>query len=85
MSLHLIIKQMRQAIVVVIVYQLKSRVMVWRDERCLSPCDRLLSPPLVIFLHLIIRLNEMRHSYHYSLLAEVQSDSMESCKMHKAL
>ena len=34
---------------------------------------------------LIIRANETSYSYHYSLLAEVESDSMESCKVSKTL
>ena len=47
-------------------------------ERCLRSCDRFSSPPLVIFEQLIIRANKTSHSCHYSLLAEVESDSVES-------
>ena len=59
--------------------------MVWRAARCLRPCDRLSSPPSVMFLHLIIRANESRHSCRYSLLAEVKSDGAETCKVLEAL
>ena len=43
--------------VVIIVYLLKSRAMVWRDERCLILFDKLLSTLSVIPLQLIIRVN----------------------------
>ena len=59
--------------------------MVWRVVRCLRPFDRLSSPLSVIFEQLIIRASEMSHSRQYSLLVEVKSDTMESCKMSKTL
>ena len=59
--------------------------MVWRAARCLRPCDRVLSPPLAIFLHLEIRRNETSHSSHYSLPIEVKSDGVEGCKVPETL
>ena len=76
---------MRRPVVVVIIYQVKSRVMVWRAARCLRPCDTLSSPPSVIFTHLRIRRYETSNSYCYSLLSEVKSDGVESCKVSEAL
>ena len=50
---------MRRVLVVIIVYPSKSRVTVRRAARCLKPCDRISSPPLVMFSHLIIRVNNI--------------------------
>ena len=74
---------MRWAIVVIIVYQPKSRVMVWRSTRRLSPCDRLSSPASVMPSQLIIKANKTSHSYHYSLPVEAESDGVKSYKMSK--
>ena len=46
---------MRRVVVAVIVYKLKSRVIIWRAARCLRPCDRLSSPPSVILKQLGIK------------------------------
>ena len=70
--------------VIVIVYALKSRVIVWRAARCLRPCDRLSSPLSVILPHLKIR-SERINSYDDSLPAEVKCDILESYKMFQAL
>ena len=45
------------------------------------PCDRLSSPLLVISQQLRMRRNEMSNS----LLAEVKTDSVKSCKVSDAL
>ena len=74
---------MRRAVVVIIVYLQKSRVMVWRAARSLGLCDRLSSPLPVMPGQLIIRTNETSHSYHNSLPFEGESDCMESYKMSK--
>ena len=66
-------------------YCLRLRVIVWRAARCLKPCDRLSSPSSVMFWQLIIRVNEMSSSYRYSLLSEVKSESMKTCKIPKTL
>ena len=58
---------MRQAIVVMVVYQLKSRVIVWRDARRLRPRDRLSSPPSVMLRHLTIIANKTSHIIVYQL------------------
>ena len=58
---------------------------MWRAARCLRPCDRLRSSSSVILPHLRIGRNEMIDRYHCSLPAEVKADSMESCKVPKAL
>ena len=71
--------------VIVLVYCSKSRVMVWRAARCLQPCDRISSPLLVMRVHLIVRVNETRHSCHYSLPAKFKNDRMENCKMPEVL
>ena len=75
---------MRQSVVVFIVYLPKSRVIIWRAARCLR-CDRLSSPPSVIFRQLVIRADKMSHSYHHSLPVEVESDGTESYEMSKIL
>ena len=62
------------------VYELKSRAIVWRPVRCLRLCDRLSNPPSVMLSHLI-RANKMSHSCHCSLRAEVETNSMESYEM----
>ena len=64
---------------------MKLRVILWRNKRCLKPCDRLSSLPSVTPVHLIVGANEMSHDYHYGLRAEVKSDSIESRKMLEAL
>ena len=76
---------MSHSIAIIIGYPKKFRVTAWRAVKCLRPCDRLLSPLSVILEHLIIRVSETSHSCHYSLLAEVEIDSMESCKMSETL
>ena len=76
---------MRPAVVVIIVYLQKSRVMVWRAARSLKPCDRLSSPLPVIFQQLIIIANETSHRCRYSLPNEIESDIMKSCKVSKTL
>ena len=59
--------------------------MVWRVTRCPKPFDKLSSPPSEMFPQLIIRVNEMSYSNHHILLAEVESDGVESCKKPKTL
>ena len=76
---------MRRAIVATIVYALKLRVMVCRAASCLMACDKLSSPPLVIFRCLIVRVNERSYSCHHSLPDELKSDGVESCQMPEAL
>ena len=76
---------MRRAIVAVIVYSLKSRLIVWRNARCLRLCDRLSSPMSVMLRQLQIRGNEINKGCRYSLPAEVKTDSVESCKIPEAL
>ena len=76
---------MSQGVVVVIVYSLKSRVMVRRPVRCLKHCDRLSSPPSVMLSQLRIRRDETSNSCSYSLPIEVKSDGVESFKIPKAL
>ena len=76
---------MRRGIVITIVYEEKPKVIVWRAARCLRPCDRLSTPPLVMFSHLIIRTNETSPSCDYSLPLKVKSDGTESCKVSKTL
>ena len=58
---------------------------MWRAARCIRPCDRTSSPVSVIPSPLIIRAYEASHRRYYSLLAEVESDSMESCKASEIL
>ena len=70
--------------VIVIVYELKSRVIVCRAVRCLRPCDRLSSPLSVILPQLRVR-SEKANSYDYSLPAEAKSHILESHKMLQAL
>ena len=73
--------------IVVAVYLLKLRVMLWRAARCFRPCDRLSSPSLLMLLQLRIKRNKTtdRYCYCYSLPAEAKSDSVESYKMFQAL
>ena len=72
---------MRRAKVVVMVYNLKWRVTVWRAARCLRPCDRLSNPSSVIQVQLTIRASYQ----HYNLQGEVESDRMDSYKVSKTL
>ena len=67
------ISRNERAIVVVIIYPLKSRVILLRAARCLTPCDKLSSPWSVILLQLIIR-NKISNNYSYNLLDKVKSD-----------
>ena len=76
---------MRRAIVVIIVYRSKLRLRVWRAARRLRLSNRLSSPLSVMLVHLIIRTNEISHSFRYFLPTEVENDSVESCKMPEAL
>ena len=76
---------MRRAIVLIIVCQLKLRVMIWRAGRCLRPFDRLSSPLSVMLGQLIIRANETSQSYHYSLPVELESNRLKSCKAFQTL
>ena len=85
MSSQLMIAVNKTSRDVIIVYQLKSRTMVWRAVKCLRSCDRLLSPPSVMVLELIIRTDEVTNRCHYSLLSEVEINSMESWKMLEPL
>ena len=62
-------------------YNEKLRAIVWRAARLLMPCDRLLSPTSVILIQLRIRRNDTGNS----LLVEVKTNSMESCKVPDAL
>ena len=66
-------------------YLLNLRLIVWRVTRSLRPCDRLSIPVSVIFRQLIIRTNETSYSCHYSLLAEVESDGVQSSEMPETL
>ena len=59
--------------------------MLWRAARRLRSSNRVSSPLSEIPLPLIIRANEMSHSCRNSLLAEVESNGMESCKVSKSL
>ena len=68
---------MRQAIFVIIIYFPKSRAIVWRAVKCLRSCDRLSSPPSVMFRQLVIRANKMSNSCHHSLPVEVEGDDIE--------
>ena len=70
--------------VVIIVYPLKLKLMVWRAARCLRPCDRVLSFLSVMLLHLRTGGVEISNSC-YSLPAKVNTDSIESCKVPDAL
>ena len=72
---------MRQTIAVILVYQLKSRVILRRAARCLTPCDSFLSPPPVMLSHLSIERNERDNSCDYNLLSEANTDSVETYKM----
>ena len=67
-----------------IIYERKSRAIVWRAERCLRPSDMLLSPSSAILRHLTIS-NKMNNIYHYSVPIEVKNDSMDSSKIPEAL
>ena len=58
---------------------------MWRAARCLRLCDRLSSPPSVMSTHLRIRRHETSNGCCYSLLGEVKSDGVESCKVSEAL
>ena len=69
--------------VAILVYRLRSRVMVWRDARRLRPCDRLSSPPSVMLRQLTIGVNETSRCWRYNLLVEDESDGVESCNVSK--
>ena len=60
-------------------------MMVWRVTRCPKPCDKLPSPLSEMLRQLIIRANETSYSKHHILLAEIESDVLESCKVSKTL
>ena len=56
-----------------------------RAAKCPRPCDRLSSPPSVIFPQLRITRSETGSKRGYGLPFEAKNDGMESCKMPKAL
>ena len=55
---HLIIRANERAIVAILAYPSKSRLMARRATRRLRPCDRLSSPSSVILSNLIIKAND---------------------------
>ena len=59
--------------------------MIWRAARCLRHCDRLSSPESVMLGQLMIGVSETSRSFHHSLPVELESDSVESCKMLEAM
>ena len=60
---------MRQGIVVIIVYQLKLRVILRRAAKCLRPSDKLSSIPPVM-IELIIRANDINNFLYFSYFSK---------------
>ena len=67
------------------VYQLKLSVIIWRATKCFKPSDRVSSPPSVILSQLRNIRSQMNSGYCYSLLVEIKSNCVYSCKMPEAL